>query len=219
MWKLADSLAVLGDEVNAFAPHRNKASDGTIGDPSHASRTSSHNPDVNGRVCARDFTHDPAGGFDSYRFADWLADRIIEDEANNVPDGLHLRVAGIGSHNVETGSDRWFAKRAGVWSWRDQALHGATHANHVHVEVPHNDNGYLNRSPWGLNGPDGLNSEEPLKLDADDFAKIDTLIMKRLAEAFDNAFAMADKDGKVQKRGLIYRLAGMIRRDETKQVR
>lgn len=45
-WRLAGSLAVLGDEANAANPRRDKASDGTIGDESHQARweQSDHNP-------------------------------------------------------------------------------------------------------------------------------------------------------------------------------
>ena len=63
-------------EINAAAPNRNKASDGSIGGADHSASTSDHNPcDCHDKVCARDFTHDPAGGFDSYHFAHWLAER------------------------------------------------------------------------------------------------------------------------------------------------
>lgn len=41
---LAPSLVQLRNEVNAMFPHRDKSSDGWIGDASHAARVSSHNP-------------------------------------------------------------------------------------------------------------------------------------------------------------------------------
>ena len=64
-WRLAKSLDVLRNQVNAQAPTRSKACDGTIGDQAHSSRASDHNPNAKGVVQAQDFTHDPAGGFDS----------------------------------------------------------------------------------------------------------------------------------------------------------
>jgi len=39
-WRLARSLEPLRNEVNAAAPNRSKASDGTIGDTAHSSRAS-----------------------------------------------------------------------------------------------------------------------------------------------------------------------------------
>jgi len=76
-WRVAKSLDQLLNEINTFAPNRSKASDGSIGDAAHASRASDHNPYIKlggvGIVRARDFTHDPARGFDSYAFARSLA--------------------------------------------------------------------------------------------------------------------------------------------------
>lgn len=43
-WFAAPVVLSLRDEVNRLFPHRDKASDGIIGDPSHAARVSEHNP-------------------------------------------------------------------------------------------------------------------------------------------------------------------------------
>jgi hypothetical protein len=68
-WRVAKSLLKLRDQVNQKAPHRSKASDGTIGDAAHASRKSDHNPWVKdghiGVVTAMDITNDPADGCDA----------------------------------------------------------------------------------------------------------------------------------------------------------
>lgn len=63
-WRLARSLVVLRDEIDALAPNRSKEYDGTIGDELHQARKSDHNPNYLGVVCAFDATHDPAGGAD-----------------------------------------------------------------------------------------------------------------------------------------------------------
>lgn len=73
-WRVARSLDVLLRQLNSLAPRRSKASDGSIGDAAHASRSSDHNPWFGpGIVTARDFTHDPAGGLDCH----WLAARLV----------------------------------------------------------------------------------------------------------------------------------------------
>lgn len=76
-WRVAKCLNQLLDQVDAEAPHRSIASDGSIGNAEHQTRESDHNPwvgPVDGLmiVTARDFTHDPAGGFDAYEFAEAL---------------------------------------------------------------------------------------------------------------------------------------------------
>lgn len=72
MWRLARGLEKLRSQVNEQWPKRSKVSDGAVGDVAHSSRLSDHNPDPSGVVRAIDLTHDPASGFDSYAFADYL---------------------------------------------------------------------------------------------------------------------------------------------------
>jgi peptidoglycan hydrolase-like protein with peptidoglycan-binding domain len=63
-WRLAKSLETLRAQINTRYPRRDRKSDGTIGDAAHSSRTSDHNPDSKGRVCAFDITRDEANGPD-----------------------------------------------------------------------------------------------------------------------------------------------------------
>jgi hypothetical protein len=51
-WRVAKSLLTLREQVDAMAPNRNKSSDGTIGDQSHRSRNSDHNPNADGVAVA-----------------------------------------------------------------------------------------------------------------------------------------------------------------------
>lgn len=64
-YRIAKSLDVLREQINAAAPNRSKASDGWIGDTAHSSRKSDHNPGSDGIVQALDITHDPANGCDA----------------------------------------------------------------------------------------------------------------------------------------------------------
>jgi uncharacterized membrane protein YgcG len=70
-WTLAPALKQLFDDVNKFAPRRGKSSDGSIGDAAHSASVSDHNPDSRSIVHAIDITHDPAKGFNSYKFAEF----------------------------------------------------------------------------------------------------------------------------------------------------
>lgn len=76
-WRVARSLETLREQLNTAFPSRSKASDGSIGDAAHASRSSDHNPwhavGGIGVVTARDFTHDPTHGMDIDRITDELA--------------------------------------------------------------------------------------------------------------------------------------------------
>ena len=75
-WRLAKSLETLRKQINEAAPTRSKASDGTVGDAAHASRSSDHNPWVKdgavGVVTAMDITHDPRNGVDCAAIAEAL---------------------------------------------------------------------------------------------------------------------------------------------------
>lgn len=55
---LAPSLVALRGEVNSRYPHRDRSSDGWLGDAAHAARESDHNPDERGMVHAIDLDKD-----------------------------------------------------------------------------------------------------------------------------------------------------------------
>jgi hypothetical protein len=130
-------------EVNASAPKRSKVSDGGIGDTRHSARRSDHNPCACcAVVCARDFTHDPAGGFDSYGFAEWLRGRVLAGES---------RVKYVISNSrIYSGTGQ--AHAAGVW----RPYSGKNpHRHHVHVSVKHGADNYDNAAPWGWHPREG----------------------------------------------------------------
>lgn len=137
-WRLAKSLMQLRGEVNIKYPKRSKDSDGAVGDTSHASRSSDHNPwiaDPPGPhvVSAIDITHDPKGGFDSYAFAEWL--RLEKDR----------RIKYVISNR------RIFAGSLGPSPWVWRAYSGANpHDHHVHISVKETKEFYDNQSPWGV---------------------------------------------------------------------
>jgi len=147
-WRMARALGPTGKdgllgEINASAPNRSKLSDGGIGDARHAASVSDHNPCKCCRVvCARDFTNDPAGGFDAHAFAEWLRERVLAGEE---------RVRYIIS-NRRIASGRGQNHPAGVW----RKYSGANpHNKHVHVSVRHGATFYDDTRPWGWHPRDG----------------------------------------------------------------
>lgn len=117
-WRLARALEQLRAQVNEQWPKRSKQSDGSIGDASHSSRTSDHNPDGSGVVRAIDITHDPKSGFDSYAFAALLLKRQDRRLKYIISNGR------IGSGPA--------GPQPGVW----RKYTGANrHDHHVHISV------------------------------------------------------------------------------------
>lgn len=125
MSEIAKSLGVLRDQVNHIAPGRSKRDDGWLGDSAHASRTSDHNPNNAGVVCALDLTHDPSGGFDSYNFAEVLKqnrDERIKYVISNKKIFYGYRSP---SHSGDPSS---------CWKW-EKYTGDNPHDKHVHVSV------------------------------------------------------------------------------------
>jgi len=117
-YRLAKSLDKLRAQVNEKWPKRSKASDGWIGDTSHAARPSDHNPDSRGIVHAVDLTHDPANGFDSWKFAD----AILAAQDPRLKYVISNGRIGSGPAGPSPGE------------WRDYSGSNA-HAHHCHISV------------------------------------------------------------------------------------
>jgi hypothetical protein len=134
-WRVAESLQRLLEQVNQMAPGRSKASDGAIGDPSHQSRNSDHNPwviDGNiGVVTARDITHDPKNGCDAQK----IADSIVASKDPRVKYIIWNRQ--ICNAKVEP------------WKWR-KYTGPSPHNKHIHISVLPEKAKYDNRSDWQL---------------------------------------------------------------------
>lgn len=74
MARRANSLTTLVNQINKRFPNRDKTSDGWIGDASHSSRVSDHNPNQWGVVCAIDIDEDVAPGMD----LQWLLRKLLQ---------------------------------------------------------------------------------------------------------------------------------------------
>jgi len=133
-WRLARSLEKLREQVNARWPARSKDSDGSVGDTSHAARPSDHNP-VNGVVHAIDITHDPAHGFDSYKFADML----LAKQDKRVKYIISNRRIGSGPDGPSPGI------------WRKYTGSNA-HDHHCHISVVADAALCDSVEPWNIEG-------------------------------------------------------------------
>lgn len=135
MARIAKALDTMRSQINALAPNRSKISDGWIGDPAHAARASDHNPNATGVVTALDVTHDPAHGFDSWKFAEML--RLRRDP----------RIKYVISNG------RIFAGPPGPSPWQWRTYTGSNkHSHHVHVSVIGSISAYDNVAPWDIGG-------------------------------------------------------------------
>jgi len=141
-WRAAKSLLKLRNQVNALAPGRSKASDGTIGDQSHcggASSTSDHCARIRdggvGVVAAMDITHDPAGGCD----AGAIAASIHAGRDGRVKYIIwNRRIA----NSSAIGSSQ-------PWAWRPYS--GANpHNRHVHISVKPTKPEYDSEAAWSV---------------------------------------------------------------------
>ena len=138
-WRLAKSLEALRAQVNAAFPERNKASDGTIGDPAHQSRASDHNPWVvdgaSGVVTAMDITHDPSSGCDAGKIVEALRasrDKRIKYVIWNRRIASSAAIGGVTP-----------------WTWRSYT--GANpHNHHCHLSVKPDKSHFDDTTAWKI---------------------------------------------------------------------
>lgn len=128
-------LDVLLAQINAKAPGRSKASDGSVGDPDHQARESDHNPedtrdsddgnDPDNQVDARDFTHDPAHGADMGK----ISEAIRKSKDRRVKYVIF--------------NERIFSGAGGTQPWVWRTYTGTNkHFKHMHVSVVDSPNDY-----------------------------------------------------------------------------
>jgi hypothetical protein len=155
-WRVAFSLDKLLRQLNAMAPWRSKASDGSIGDARHATQNSDHNPwfALKGQplVTARDFTHDPANGLD----CNWLAETLVSNRDSRI------------KYVIWNG--RIIDSRPGRNPWKWMPYHGANpHTKHLHLSVMNNASADDSRA-WTLTPylplEDEMTPAQEAKLDA-----------------------------------------------------
>jgi hypothetical protein len=135
-WRNCRASITLADEINRRWPGRDRASDGTVGDAAHATRTSDHNPwvvvDGVGVVRARDIDKD---GID----APWLVE--------------HLRALGAaGDPRLTGGGYIIFNRRItrpDFTGWREYTGSNP-HTSHAHVSFSRDRAGFDSAAPWAI---------------------------------------------------------------------
>ena len=138
-WRVGQALLTLRSQINQMAPDRDRKSDGTIGDASHRTRDSDHNPwvaDGNlGIVTAMDITHDPAGGCSAERLADAL--RAGRDK--------RVKYVIWNRRIMNTQS----IDGAAPWEWRAYSGHNP-HDKHLHISILPDKGLYDSTAAWNL---------------------------------------------------------------------
>lgn len=155
-WTLAPCLVVLRNQVNAIAPSRLKASDGTIGDEAHAASKSEHNPDAQGIVRAIDITQDPddrdgdpRNDFDAGK----LAAQLVASRDRRI---LYV----IWNRRIA----RSYPK-PGIPAWAWSTYTGSDpHTNHVHLSVVPDDRAN-NTNPWRISAAPTQEDDMPTAQD------------------------------------------------------
>lgn len=144
-WRVVRSLLTLRDQINALAPGRSKASDGTVGDAAHQAGTSDHNPARYSAlgstpvVCALDVTQDPAHGADMGPIAEAL--RLSRDR----------RIGYVIFNRRITGPNHG-------WAW-DRYSGSDPHTNHMHVSTVHTA-AADDTSPWRISSAPAASSRK-----------------------------------------------------------
>lgn len=140
-WRMAKSLEILRKEINGVWPHRDRTSDGGVGDASHQARPSKHNPGANRVVEARDFDEDVSGTNGQGGRPLWdLVQHLLKLARDGHP------ALGLGAHLIYEGRI-WSAKHG----WRERPYTGPNaHEHHLHVAVADAAAGYDSTESWDI---------------------------------------------------------------------
>lgn len=156
-WKLAPSLVALIAEADRLYPDRDSSTDGSIGDPAHAARTSDHNP-YDGWVHAVDLDEDLTAGLDLKGFAETL--RVVRDR----------RVRYL---IYEGRICKSYVSAAGpAWVWLPYTGPNP-HAGHLHISISRTDEARFDTSPW-------FHQEDDMPLTKADIDNVANEIIRRL---------------------------------------
>ncbi|WP_305782554.1 hypothetical protein [Symbioplanes lichenis] len=145
-WVLVPCLVSLRTEFNKLAPSRDKASDGSIGDTSHAASSSDHNPDETGNTPYEDAdSKNEVHAIDvdtNLRKSGWTMQRAVNIIVAKHKSGADNRLQYV-IYNRKIYSRSW------GWTARDYT--GASpHTEHAHFSARYTTAQENDTSPWGL---------------------------------------------------------------------
>lgn len=197
-WVVDKGLLKLISQVNAAAPDRSKASDGTIGDLAHQQGASDHNPqdpapagNPASQVDAADLTHDPARGADM---------GIVTESIRTSRDRRVSYV--IFNRRIFSGPEG-----PSPFVWRAYTGTSDPHTNHAHVSV--RDATHDQIQPWqiGIDMPtvkevwetDDIVPNRPWRPDfaTNKFVKPETALVEAWDSAHEATAAVAAMQDKV----------------------
>lgn len=127
-WVLTRGITTWRNEIDEVFPGRDKSTDGTIGDQSHASGTSGHNPDISGKAEYRDYDN-----LDEVRAAD--IDKDLRNPKFSMEQLIQWLVAlGRAGHYLPF---RYFIYNKRIWrkstGWKTETYTGPSdHSDHAH---------------------------------------------------------------------------------------
>lgn len=145
-WILVPCLVSLRDEFNRLAPTRDKASDGSIGDTSHAASSSDHNPDETGNTPYSD--SDKVNEVhaidvdDDLRKSGWSMQKCVDIIVGRHREGRDDRL-----QNIIYNRRIWSRS----WDWSAREYTGSNpHDKHAHFSSRYTTAQESDASPWGL---------------------------------------------------------------------
>ena len=135
-WMLTRGLESFRGYVNVRFPHRDKKSDGTIGDQTHASGTSGHNPDITGKAEYKD-------GDSLNEVRAWDMDSDLNDQYGYTAEKLVQYLVTMAREGRYI-PFRYIIYKRRIWrranSWKTEQYTGASaHEEHVHFSGDYTD--------------------------------------------------------------------------------
>lgn len=148
MARLAPSLSRFWAEVNKRWPFRDHWSDGWLGDDSHATRFSDHNPDASGWVHAVDTDATAAHVMGSGAIGDTICANLLRLARSGRPHPIHYIIY----KGVIYSSSVGFRARAYTGS--------NSHHSHVHLSINRTDWARNWSGSWGI-----IDNRKPVSMD------------------------------------------------------